>query len=98
MGIDIVHRPRHGSQRLLHAADSAFARGGHHVVAVGRGAVAYQLGVDFCAPCQGVVQLLQHQHATTAGDDEAIAVGIVGPGRALGGIVVLGRQGAHGIE
>jgi hypothetical protein len=35
-----------------------------------------------------MLERFQHQHAAAAGDDEAVAVGVVGARGALGGVVV----------
>ncbi|GJE45592.1 hypothetical protein AEGHOMDF_4792 [Methylobacterium soli] len=43
-------------------------------------------------------QFLEHQHAGAARDDEAVAVGVIGAGGPGGGVVVLRRHGAHGVE
>src|SRR5690606_33461402 len=69
-----------------------------HVIAVGGGAVADDLGVDVGAPGEGVFQLLHHHAAGAAGHHEAIAVGVVGAGGQFRRVVVLGGQGAHGVE
>src|SRR5690606_39223990 len=87
-----------GGQRLAHAADRAFAGRGDHVVAIGGGTVADDFGVDFRAAGFRVFQFLDHQHAAAAGDDEAVALGVVGTGGHGRGVVVAGREGAHGIE
>ena len=63
---------------MLHAAHRALARGRHHVVAVGGRAVAGDLGIDLGAARLGVLEFFQHQHAGAAGDDEAVAVLVVG--------------------
>ena len=96
--VDIIHRSVYRGQCLLHATHRAFAGGGHHVVTVRGGAIAHQLRVDFCAPGSGVLELFYDQHATATGDDEAIAVDVIGAGGPLRGIVVLGGQRSHGIE
>ncbi|MNF62732.1 hypothetical protein D3C84_444170 [compost metagenome] len=98
MGVQVVDRGVDGGQRLLHAADGAFAARGDHVVAVGGRAVADDFGVDLCAALQRVLQFLDHHHAAAAGDDETVTLGVVGAGGLLGGFVVLGGEGAHGVE
>src|SRR5690606_28954946 len=85
-------------QRLLHAADGAFAAGRDHVVAVRGGAIAADLGIDVRTAGEGVFQLLDHHHAAAAGDDETVTLGVVGPRGFLGCFVVLGGQRAHGVE
>jgi hypothetical protein len=45
-----------------------------------------------------VFQLLDHHHAATASDDEAVTVGVVGARGQFRGFVALGGQGAHGVE
>ncbi|MCY1518133.1 hypothetical protein D9M68_528410 [compost metagenome] len=98
VGVQVVDGRVDGGQRLLHAAHRAFAAGRDHVVAVGGGAVADDLGVDFCAACQCVVERLDHHHAAAAGDDEAVALGVVGTRGLFRRVVVLGGQRAHGVE
>ena len=78
VGVDVVDRLAHRGQRLAHAAHRTFARRRHHVVAVRRRAVADDLGIDLGAARLGVLELLQHQHAGAAGDDEAVAVDVIG--------------------
>ena len=96
--IDVVDRRLAGVERHVHAAHRALARGRHHVVAVGGRAVAGDLGIDLGAARLGVFELFQHQHAGAAGDDEAVAVHVVGA-RGLGRrVVVFRRHGAHGVE
>ena len=89
MGVEIVDPP---PARLLHgqthAAHRAFAAGGHHVEAVGGGGVAHHLGVDLRAAGLGVLQRLEHHHAGPSGDDEAVAVLVVGAGGARRSVVV----------
>ena len=46
----------------------------------------------------GVLELLEHDDAGAAGDDEAVAVLVVGAAGLLGRVVELRRHGAHGIE
>lgn len=45
-----------------------------------------------------MLELLQHQHAGAAGDDEAVAIDVIGAGSSRGPVVELGRHGAHGVE
>src|SRR3546814_11163902 len=68
------------------------------VDAVGGHAVAGQLGVDARAARLGVFVFLQHQHAAAAGDDEAVASGVVGTRGAFGRVVVVGGQRAHRVD
>ena len=72
MRIDVVDGRLAGLQRHLHAAHRAFARGLHHVVAIGSSAVPGDLGIDPGATCFRVLELFQHQHAGAAGAQEAI--------------------------
>src|SRR5690606_29908913 len=97
-GVDVSEGPVDGGEGLLHAAHRTLPGGGDHVVAVGGGAVADDLGVDVGAPGEGVFQLLHHHAAGAAGHHEAIAVGVVGAGGQFRRVVVLGGQGAHGVE
>ncbi len=71
--VDVADLLVHRGKRHAHAALAAFAGRRHHVVAVGGGAVADDLAVDLGAARLGVLQLLQHQNAGAAGDDEAVA-------------------------
>ena len=71
---------------MAHAAHRAFAGGRHHVVAVRGRAVADDLAVDLRAARLGVLQFLQHQHAGAAGDDEAVAVHVIGARGRLPGV------------
>ena len=98
MGVDVIHRRAHGGQSLLHAARGAFTGWRHHVVAIGGGAEAHQLGQDGCAPRARMLQRFQHQHAAAAGDHEAVARRVEGARGLLGPIVVAGGHGAHRIE
>src|SRR5690606_34020708 len=98
VGVDIVDGTIHGGQGLLHAAHRALPGGGHHVVAVGGGAVADNLAVDGGAALKGVLQFLHHHAAGTAGHHKAVPVQVVGAGGQGRGVVVLGGQGAHGVE
>jgi len=98
VGVDVVHRPGDRGECLLHAAHRPLARGSNHIVAVGSGAVTHQFSIDLRAALDCVPQFLHNQHPAATGDDEAVAVGIIGPGGALGGVVVLGRQSAHRVE
>ena len=45
-----------------------------------------------------MLQLLDHHHAAAAGDDEAVTLGVVGAGGLFRRVVVLGGEGAHGVE
>src|SRR5690606_19372707 len=98
VGVQVVDRGVDGGERLLHAADRAFATGSNHVVAVASRAVADDFRVDVCATLEGVFQFLDHHHAAAASDDETVTFGVVGAGRFFRGVVVLGGKGAHGIE
>ena len=96
--IDVVDRRLHVGERHAHAAHRAFARRRHHVVAVRGRAVAGDLGVDLRAARLGVLELFEHQHAGAAGDDEAVAVLVVGARGLVGRLVVARRHRAHGVE
>ena len=85
-------------QRDLHAALGALARGGDHVIAVGIGPVAGDLGIDGRAARQGPFILFQHHDARAAGDDEAVAVLVIGPAGDRRRFVEVGRHGPHGVE
>ena len=63
-------------------------RTAHHVEAVGRRAVADDLAIDLGAARLGVLEFLEHQDAGAAGDDEAVAVLVVGAARDLGGVAL----------
>src|SRR3546814_3389338 len=65
---------------------------------VGGRRVGRDLAVDLGAARLGVLQFLQHQDTTAAGNDEAVTVAVVGaagPGRL---VVVSAGQRAHGVE
>ena len=80
MGVQVVDWGVNGGHCHLHAADGAFAAWGHHVVAVGRRAVADDFRVDLGATGQSVFQLFNHDHAATAGNDETVTLGVVSAG------------------
>mmetsp|Transcript_49830 Transcript_49830/g.118789 ORF Transcript_49830/g.118789 Transcript_49830/m.118789 type:complete len:254 (+) Transcript_49830:462-1223(+) len=85
-------------QGNLHASLASHAGGGHHIVAVGVGAIAGKLRIDPGAPLLGMLELLQDQHTAAACNDEAIAVLVEGT-RGLGRLVVaLGGQSAHAVK
>ena len=98
MGVDVVDRLLDPGQRLLHAAHATFAAGRDHVVAVGGGAIADDLGMDARAPRQRMIQRLDHHHAAAGRDDEAVAACVVGPRGLFRAVVVLAGEGAHGVE
>ena len=87
------------TQRCAHAARGAVAvlAGGGHVVGVGTGAEAGQLGVDARAASAGVLVLLQHQDAGAVAEHEAVAPGVPRARGALG-FVVAGGHGLHRAE
>ena len=89
---------RNVAQRLTHAAHRALAGRLHHVEAVRGGAVADQLAIDLGAAGQRVIERFHHHDAATAGDDEAVAIGVVGTRGDRGAIVVGRRQRAHAVE
>ncbi len=97
MGVDVVHLAD-TLHRHLHATHGAFAARGHHVVTIGGRTVTGDLGIDVGTTGQGVFQLLDHQDATTTGDDETVAIRIIGTGRFFRRVVVFGRQRAHGVK
>src|SRR5690606_15453021 len=92
VGVQVVDRGVDGGQGLLHAADRAFTARGDHVVTVAGCAVADDFCVDLGTAGQGVFQLLDHDHAATAGDDEAVTLGVVGARGFFRGVVVLGGE------
>ena len=98
VGIDVVDRPLHSGQGLAHAAHGPLARGRHHVVTVGGGAVTDHFRVDPRAPRPGHIQRFEHQHAATTGDDKSVAVRVIGPRGALGRVVVAAGERAHRVE
>ena len=83
---------------LAHAPHRTLAGGGDHVVPVGGGAVAGDLAVDPRAAGLGVLVFLQHQHTGAAGDDEAVAVHVIGARGTGRGLVVARGHRAHGVE
>ena len=60
--------------------------------------VADDLGVDGRPARLRHLELLDHHHAAATGDDEAVAVRIVGARGLLGSVVVLRGQRAHRVE
>src|SRR5690606_17877859 len=98
VGVQVVDRAFNAFQRLTHAAHGAFAARCDHVIAVGSGTVADDLGVDLGAALERVLQLLDHHHAATTGDHETVTLGIVGARSLFRGFVVAGGEGAHGVE
>src|SRR5690606_21926877 len=98
VGVDVVDGTLDALQSHAHAAHGALAGRRDHVKAVGGGAVADDLGIDLGAARLGVLQLLHHHDAGSAGDDEAVAVGVIGTGGFLRRVVVPGGEGAHGVE
>src|SRR6185436_2667477 len=84
--------------RHAHATHSTLPRGGHHVEAVGGGAVARDLAVNLGAAASGALHLLEHEHAGAAGDHEAVAALVVSAARLLRRGIECGRHGAHGVE
>src|SRR5690606_18624949 len=98
VGVDVVDRAFRGAHCHLHAAHGAFARGSHHVGTIRGGAITGQFGVDGRTAGQGVVEGLDDQHTTAAGNDEAVAVHVIGARGAARRGVVLGGEGTHGVE
>eukprot|EP00962_Isochrysis_galbana_P011621 scaffold3269_cov108-Isochrysis_galbana.AAC.1 len=78
---------RHGQP---HAGLPADARRRNHVVPIRVGRVAHQLAVDLGAPGLGMLQLLQHNHAAAARDDETVARHVEGARGRLGAVIVPG--------
>ena len=68
--------------------------GQRHVERVAAHAVAGHLGVDVGAARQGVLELLEHEHAGALADHEPVALDVEGLGRALR-MLVVGAQGAR---
>src|SRR5699024_10849858 len=91
MGVDVVNGAVDVLQRHVHAAHGAFAARRDHVGAVGSHAVTNQFGMDFGAACLGMFVFLQHQHAAAGADDEAVAIGVIGPRRGFRRVVVFAR-------
>ena len=60
--------------------------------------VADDLAVDPRPARLGPPVLLEHQHASAAGDDEAVAVLVEGAGGDRRAVIVAGRHGTHGVE
>ena len=98
MGVDVVDRRTDILHGQLHAARRALARGLDHIGAVRGGGIADQLAVDLGAARLCPLQLLEHDNAAAAGDDEAVAIGIEGPRGFLGRIVISRRQRRHRVE
>ena len=98
MRIDVIDRAIGAGHCHTHTARRAFTGWGNHIVTVRGGTVAGDFSVDFRPTGLGVLQLFDHDHATTAGNDKTVPVGVIGPGGLFRSIVVLGAQGAHGVE
>src|SRR5262249_47427499 len=96
--VDVIDRRLDALERHAHAAYRPFARGRYHVEAVGGGAIPGDLTVNAPAARLRVFELLQHQHAGAAGDDEAVAVDVVGARCLLRRLVEARGHGAHGVE
>ena len=96
--VDVVDLLVDGRQGLPHAAGRTFAGWLHHVVAIGGGTIADQFAVDLCAARLGVFKLFQHQRAAAAGNDEAVAVLVIGARGLARRCVEVGRHRAHGVE
>mmetsp|Transcript_24793 Transcript_24793/g.45292 ORF Transcript_24793/g.45292 Transcript_24793/m.45292 type:complete len:325 (-) Transcript_24793:310-1284(-) len=82
----------------LHARLAAHARGGHHVEPVRVGAVPHELSVDLGPARFGVLQLFEDHDAAPTRNHEPVAGLVEGAARRLRHVVVLGREGAHGIK
>ncbi len=97
MGVDVINLadPLHCH---LHATHRAFTTRGNHVVAIRSSTVTGQLGIDVSTTGQSMFQLLNHQDAAATGDNETIAVRIIGTGRFFRRVVVLGRECAHSVK
>ena len=80
MGVDIVHLTLQILHRHAHRACAAFSRRRHHVMTVRCGTVTREFRVDFCIPGEGVIQCLDNQYRTTAGNHEAVPIDIEGAG------------------
>ena len=65
---------------------------------VGCRSVADELGIDLGAAGLGALEFLEHNRAGATGDDEAIALGVVGSACLGGGRVKLRRHRFHGVE
>ena len=96
--VDVVDGAVDRGQCLAHAARRAFAGRCDHVSAVGCGAVADDLGQDARTARLRVFERFDHDHAAAAGDDETVAVGVVGARGLLRRVVVFRRQRAHRVE
>src|SRR5690554_343238 len=98
MGVDVVDRTFNTGHGLLHAAFSTFTAWGDHVVAVRSGTVTNYFGINFCATLERMLQLFNHHHTAATGNHEAITVCVIGAGGFVWCIIILGGQGAHGVE
>ena len=65
----------------------AFGVAGRDVVGVGAHATTGNFGVDVCATCLGVLQLLKDEHGRTFGHHKTIAAGAEGAACLLGLVV-----------
>src|ERR1700730_7106052 len=98
MWIDVIDRRSNIFERHVHAAHRPFAGRRDHVIAVRGQAVSGDLGVNFRPPRAGMLQFLQHQYPSAAGDDEPVPVLTIGAGGDRGMVVESRRQRAHRIE
>ena len=90
MRVDVVDLLADGRERHLHAAHRALSRGLNHVIAVGSRAVADHFAIDPRPARLGVFQFLENEDARTAGDDETVAVLVVGARGLLRPVVEVG--------
>ncbi len=100
VGVDVGHFSIFGQslQRQPHRPLAALAGGGDHVVTIRGGGKAGDLGVDLRTARLGMFEAFEHNDAAAAGDDEAVAVGVEGTARALGGVVILRAHRPHRVE
>mmetsp|Transcript_25354 Transcript_25354/g.58957 ORF Transcript_25354/g.58957 Transcript_25354/m.58957 type:complete len:308 (-) Transcript_25354:947-1870(-) len=87
----------HG-QSELHAPLATHTRWSDNVIAISVRRVPSDLTIDLRTSCLSVLKLLQDEHATAAGNHEAITVLVKGPRSLLGVLVALGGQRTHAIE
>src|SRR3990167_1173894 len=98
VGVQVIDWGIDGGEGLLHAAHRAFAARSNHVIAIGRCAITDDFRINLGATLEGVLKFFDHHHAATTGDNETITLGVVGTRGFFRSFVVLGGEGAHGVE
>ena len=92
MNVDIVDVTRlHVGilQSIFHRKDCTqpFGMGGCEVVGIGRHTATGNLGINFCAACQSMLQFFENQHYRTFADNESVAALAEGTRSCFGRII-----------